>query len=197
MSRLLAPWRLCERIVFVKSRQPKRLDAAGLFNYALRTLSARALTLGELRTRLRARAASAGDVEGVVARLKQCGYLDDRRFAETYARLRRENQGFGKFRVLRDLKGRRVAPALAEKVVAEAYRGADEARLIEQFLKRKLRYTDVRPRLENPRKLASLYRMLLRAGFTSGKILESLRKLSAQPDWVDGLESAAEEEVPD
>lgn len=179
---------------FVKSRTPKALDAAGLFNYALRALRARALTQAELRTRLRARAEHSGDVEDVLARLKQYGYLDDCRFAETYARLRRENQGFGKYRVLRDLKSRRIAPALAEKAVSEAFRETDEPRLIEQYLRRKLRYAGARPTLDDPRKLASLYRMLLRAGFSSAKILESLRKLSAQSDWVDDLEAAAEEE---
>jgi regulatory protein len=178
----------------VKSRKPKALDAAKLFEYAVRALSARALSQSELRARLRARAERSGDVEDVLARVKQYGYLDDRRFAETYARLRRENQGFGKYRVLRDLKSRRIAPALAEKAVSEAYREADEPRLIEQYLKRKLRHTGARPKLDDPRKLASLYRMLLRAGFSSGKILESLRKLSAQSEWVDGLEAAAEEE---
>ena len=181
----------------MRSRKAKPLDAAGLLNYAVRALSARALTQGELRSRLQARAEAAGDVEGVIARLKQYGYLDDRRFAETYSRLRKENEGFGKYRVLRDLKGRRVAPALAEKIVAESYRDADEAALIEQFLKRKLRYSSARPKLDDPRRLASLYRMLLRAGFTSGKILEALRALSAHSRWVDDLESAAEEEVSD
>ena len=164
-----------------------------MLNYAVRALSARALTQGELRSRLQARAEVASDVEGVIARLKQYGYLDDRRFAETYSRLRRENEGFGKYRVLRDLKGRRVAPALAEKIVAESYQDTDEAALIEQFLRRKR----ARLTVGDSRKLASLYRMLLRAGFTSGKILEALRALSARSEWVDDLESAAEEEVSD
>ncbi|HYM10316.1 MAG TPA: regulatory protein RecX [Bryobacterales bacterium] len=180
-----------------RPRKPKLLDAAGLFDYAARALSGRALTQGELRTRLRARAQDASDVEGVIARLKQYGYVDDRRFAENYSRLRRENQGFGKYRVLRDLKQRRVAPALAEKAVAEAYHDTDEARLIEQFLRRKLRYSGAPPKLDDPRKLASLHRMLLRAGFTSGKILEALRKLAAQDQWVEDLEAATEQEAPD
>lgn len=177
----------------MKPRKPKPLDAAGLLEYALRALSVRSLTQSELRTRLKARAEQAGDVEGVLAKLEGYGYLDDRRFAETYTRLRRENQGFGKYRVLRDLKGRRVAPALAEKIVADAFRDVDESVLIEQYLRRKLRYSDRRPTLEDPRKLASLYRMLLRAGFSSGKILGSLRTLSADSEWVDGLEAAAEQ----
>ncbi len=181
----------------MRSRKPKPLDNAGLMDYAVRALSARALTQSELKDRLQRRAARAADVPEVLARLKQAGYLNDRRFAETYSRLRRENQGFGKFRVLRDLRARRVAPPLAEKVVDEAFRDADENALIEQYLRRKLRYSGAPPQLDDPRRLASLYRMLLRAGFSSGKILESLRKLSAESEWADGLEARADEEAPD
>ncbi len=181
----------------MRQRKLKLLDGQALYQYALRALGARSLTQGELRVRLRARAERAAEVDEVLARLKRYGYLDDRRFAETFSRLRRENQGFGKFRVLRDLRARRVAPALADKAVEEAYRDIDETALIEEFLRRKLRYARARPRLDDPRRVASLYRRLLRAGFSSGKILESLRKLAADPGWIDSLESAAQEEVPD
>lgn len=180
----------------MKARKPKPLSGSALFDYAARALAVRALSQGELRARLKARAERAAEVEEVLGRLKRYGYLDDRRFAETYSRLRRENQGFGRFRVLRDLRARRVAPAVAEKAVAEAYRDVDETEMIERFLRRKLRYADSL-RLDDPRRVASLYRALLRAGFTSGKILETLRKLAAEPEWVEGLESAAGEEASD
>jgi len=181
----------------MRPRRPKPLARAPLLDYALRTLSARALSLGELRARLKERAERTEDVEEVLGQLKGYGYLNDRRFAEAFARLRRENQGFGKQRVLRDLRGRRVVPAVAEKAVAEAYGDAGEADLIEQYLRRKLHYSDSRPRLDDPRRIAALYRMLLRAGFSSANILASLRALSAESGWVDSLESAAEQEASD
>lgn len=166
-------------------RKSKPLDAGGLFDYAVRSLGARALTQGELKSRLTARAVRKADVDQVLARLKDHGYLNDRRFAETFSRLRLDNQGLGRYRVLRDLKGRRVAPALADQVVAEAYRGVDEGELIERFLARRIR---TRPKPE------ALYRMLLRAGFSSGKIVEALRKRKFAPEWVEGLESAVEDD---
>lgn len=178
-----------------RQSKPKPLDAKGLLDYALRILTARALTQGEIRTRLTGRAANPADVEPTIARLKEYGYLNDRRFAETYARLRLENQGLGRFRVLRDLKTRRVAPQLAEKVVADAYRQVDEDRLIDEYLRRKFRRQ--KPDSLTPNRLASLYRSLVRAGFTSGRIMKSLRKLSLPDDWVDGLEAAAEEPAGD
>jgi regulatory protein len=171
-----------------RPRQPKPLDAAGLFDYALRTLTGRALTQGELRTRLARRAADPADVEPAIARLKEYGYLNDRRFAETYARLRLENQGFGRFRVLRDLKTRRVAPQLAEKVVTDAYRQVDEGALIQEYLARKLRRQS--PADLTPSRFASLYRSLLRAGFSAAGIRKALERRSVPEEWLEGLESA-------
>src|ERR1700678_356550 len=95
---------------------PKPLDENGLMAFAAQALSARALTISELRDKLKRRAAQPADVDVVLARLKESGYLNDQRFAESYASWRRDNGGFGKTRVLRDLMARRVAPAVAKKV---------------------------------------------------------------------------------
>ena len=61
------------------------------------------------------------DVDAVLAKLKESGYLNDRHFAENYAAARLQNQGLGKMRVLRDLRQRRVAPKLAEQVTEQTY----------------------------------------------------------------------------
>ena len=55
--------------------------------FAARALSTRALTVSELREKLKRRAGEASDVEDVLARLKEAGYLNDQRFAESYAEL--------------------------------------------------------------------------------------------------------------
>ena len=89
----------------MRSRKPKALAAGPLFDYALRALSARALPQSQLRDRLLARAEDRADVPTAIARLKQYGYLDDRRLAERHSRLRRDNEGYDKFRVLRELRG--------------------------------------------------------------------------------------------
>src|SRR2546421_9042868 len=46
------------------------------------------------------------------------------------------NERFGRARVLQDLRGRRVAPGLAEKTVGEVYRDVDESALIEEWVRR-------------------------------------------------------------
>src|SRR5437879_1695001 len=115
----------------------KPLDLDGLMAYAARALSSRAQTIFELREKLKRRAARPEDVNEILARLKERGYLNDQRFADTFANLRRENQGFGKARVMRDLLTRRVAPAVARQAAEAAYEQADETTLIENFLARK------------------------------------------------------------
>ena len=118
-------------------RQPQPLDRDKLLNVALRALGGRAHSSGELREKLRRRAENNEDVDAVLAKLKESGYLNDRQFAESYAAARLQNQGLGKIRVLRDLRQRRVAPKLAEQVTERTYEKTNEADLIEEFLRRK------------------------------------------------------------
>ena len=116
-------------------RKPKLFQETELLNYAVRVLGGRAHSSGELREKLRRRAERAEDVDAVLAKLKELKYLDDRRFAESYAASRLENQGLGKMRVLRDLRQRRIAPQLAEQVAEKTYQETDETKLIEEFCK--------------------------------------------------------------
>ena len=69
----------------MEERKPRCLDREGLWNYALRALGGRAHSTGEMREKLGRRAERAEDVEGVLARLKESKYLDDRQFADAAA----------------------------------------------------------------------------------------------------------------
>ncbi len=102
-------------------RQPQPLDRDKLLNVALRALGGRAHSSGELRDKLRRRAQNNEDVDAVLAKLKDSGYLNDRHFAENYAAARLQNQGLGKMRVLAGL-----APAARG---AQAGRTGDRADL--------------------------------------------------------------------
>ncbi len=159
---------------------PKKLDADALLQYALGALGRRALSSGELRDRLNRRAASPNDIPPVLERLKEYGYLDDNRFAESFANWRRDSQGLGRQRVLRDLRTRRVAPTVAEKAVEHAYAASDETGMIEQFLARKFRGTPLPAYLSEPKNLASAFRKLRYAGFSSSSSIAVLRRYSQQ-----------------
>src|ERR1700683_3986939 len=158
-------------------------------NYALRLLGGRAHSLGELKEKMRLRSERPEGVQRVLARLKEAGYVDDRKFAENYAAARLENQGFGKMRVLRDLRQRRVAPQLTEQVTERTFQATDETELIEAFLKRKFRGKQLGPFLKDPKNLATAYRRLRYAGFSSGASIRVLKRYSQQADELDGLET--------
>jgi regulatory protein len=166
----------------------KPLDIAGLMSYAARTLAARAQTSSELREKLRRRAASREDVDQVLARLKDAGYVNDKRFAESFANWRRENQGLGKARVMRDLMARRVAPALAQQAAETAYRETDEIAMIESFLERKYRGKDLGALLTEEKHLASAYRKLRGAGFSTGNSIRVLKRYAAEAERLAEME---------
>ena len=171
------------------SRKPKLFQETQLLNYAVRTLGGHAQSTGELREKLRRRAQRAEDVDTVLAKLKELGYLDDRRFAESYAASRLENQGLGKMRVLRDLRQRRVAPQLAEQVTEKAYQETNEPDLIEEFLKRKYRGKKLGEFLGEEKNLAAAYRRLRYAGFSAGASIRVLKRYAKQAEELEALET--------
>jgi regulatory protein len=169
-------------------RTPKPLDLEGLMNYAARALSARAYTVSELKTRLKKRAARAEDVDAVLARLKEAGVVNDRRFAGSFAEWRRESQGLGKTRVLRDLMARRVAPAVAKEAVDTAFEGVDEIAMIQAFLERKYRGKDLGALLQDRKHLASAFRKLRGAGFSAGNSIRVLKRYAAEAERLEEME---------
>src|SRR5271156_2344126 len=171
-------------------RPAQLLDRDKLLNVALRALGGRGRSTGELREKLRRRAQTNEDVDAVLAKLKEAGYLNDRRFAENYASARLENQGLGKMRVLRDLRQRRVAPQLAEQVTEKTYQQTDEAKLIEEFLRRKFRGKQLGVYLSNEKNLAGAFRRLRYAGFSAGQSIRVLKRFANQPEALDALGDA-------
>ena len=164
-------------------------------NRALVLLSGRALSVSELKEKLRRRAAQPSDIDDVILKLKDAGYLNDGRLAETFAAARIENQAFGRMRVLRDLRGRRVAPAVAEKAVADAFREVDEIALIERFLARKYRGKDLGALLKQERELASAYRKLRGAGFGMSNAIKVLKRYAAQAELLEDAPEDSEDGV--
>jgi regulatory protein len=172
----------------MNERVPKRLDADALWLYALKILGGRAHSTGEIRQKLRLRAERAEDVDAAIARLKELGYLDDRKFAEGFARARLTGEKFGRGRVIQDLRSRRVAPILAETTVGKVYEDADESAMIEDWVRRKYRLAPRESLFKEDKDLASAYRRLLRAGFRTGDIIRVLKRFAKNPELLDSFE---------
>ena len=168
-------------------RTAKLLATEALYEYAIRALAKRSLTEAELRKRLARRAARALSVDEVLGRLSRAGYLDDGRLAESYARFRRDYEGFGPSRILRDLQRRGVESDTALQAVSETFDQSSEDELIRAHLKRKLGADYEQRPIDSPKKLQSLFRGLIRAGFSSDKIVKALEVITPESEWLEPL----------
>ena len=128
-------------------------------------------------------------IRAVVARLKEYGYLDDAAFAETYARLRQENEKFGSRRVRQDLKLKGVKGDLVEETVDSRYGATDEEALARQHLERKR----IR-KPENEKETARVMRRLVAAGFSTSVIYKILRNWDVPDEALSALDSLDEGE---
>jgi regulatory protein len=167
-------------------RTPRKHDNEdGLYAAALRALTRRAYSVHEMRKWLEQRAESRGLADAVLVRLKERGYVDDARYAKQYARQRVTGRRLGRYRVARDLRARGVPDKHSEAALDEVFAETDQAALLRKRLERKLRSLRSQagdaPQLD-PRKIASLYASLLRAGFPADMIRRELRAVSKQAD---------------
>jgi regulatory protein len=170
----------------------RRLNAEALWSYALKVLGGRAYSTGDLREKLRRRAERPGDVENLLARLKDLGYLDDRRYAENFAAARLGNDKLGRGRVMQDLRQRRVAPTLAERTVRQVYQDVNDEALIEEWIRRKYRMAQREGLFQEDKDLAAAYRRLLHAGFRTGEIVRVLKRFAKNPELLDSFEPPEE-----
>jgi len=155
--------------------RPRQLDSeAALYDAAIKILTRRAHSIHEMTQALGRRSENAALVKNVMARLKTAGLIDDARYASQFARQRTEGRKQGRFRIARDLRARGVADRHIEAALAETVQPSDEARLIRQRIERAL--GSFRGAMHEKR-LASLYRSLLRAGFPAEVIRRELQSI--------------------
>ena len=166
----------------------KKLDGEKLWAYALKSVGQRAQTSSEMRAKLKAKAVNAEDIEPTLAKLREYGFLDDRKFAEIFVQNRLENQGFGSGRTRRDLQARRVAPALADQVVQKVYAEQNEIALIEAYIRRKYRMANRTELFQDEKAMASAFRRLRLAGFSAAKVIVVLKRFARNPELLDGFE---------
>jgi len=135
-------------------------------------LARRPYSIGEMRQALEKTCPQTGLVSEAVARLRELGYLDDRKFAEQYAYSLAHNRAFGPHRLRRELKAKRVNYREIEPAVQRVYQETPAQALLEQALAKKLR--TLRLPLTRAR-FHSLCQSLLRLGFNAGDIIKAVR----------------------
>jgi len=155
---------------------PRKLSTeTDLYTAAINSLARRAYSVYEMRAYLERRAEDKDSVKSVLDRLKELNYLDDARYARQFVRLRSELRRQGAFRIARDLRARGVPDRHIEAALAERSPDSSEVALVRARLERRLK--SLRGPLDE-RRVASLYRSLLRAGFSADTIRRELSALA-------------------
>jgi regulatory protein len=170
------------------ARPRKLCDENSLYEYAIGALGRRMRSVAELKRLMRRRVEpgelGAALVELVIAKLKEQRYLNDAQYASTYTSLRKENDKFGRRRVITELKSRGVHSEVIDKAVAGIYDGVNEETQARAYLRRK--------RLQEPtdqKQAARIFRTLVRAGFGTRTIISILKKWDVDDEVLTALET--------
>ena len=172
--------------------QPKKVSSEDdLYAVAVRALMRRAHSIHEMKEYLGRRTSDADLVGTIIARLRQSKYLDDARYAAEFTRQHAQSRRQGRFRIARELRGRGVPDHHIEAALDSVFAETDESTLVRARLKRRLAH--LRGPLDE-RKLASLYRSLLGAGFSTDVIRKELHGVT-RGDLPDLAEASAAEDA--
>jgi len=160
-----------------------------LYEYAVGALARRMRTVAELKRLFRARIEDAESeygqtlIELVIRRLKDRGYLNDSQYAAYFSSLRRDNQKFGRQRIVTDLKIKGVHGDLIDKALDAAFEGVSEEKQARDFLRKKRL---VKPK--DQKQTARIFRQLTRGGFGTRTIFTILKKWDVDEETLSALE---------
>ena len=168
----------------------RKLDTENeLYEYAVGALGRRMRSIAELKRLLRQRVDVETEfgqtlVDLVIRRLKDQGYLNDAKYAAAYSAFRRDNEKFGRRRIITELKTKGVHSEIIDKTMESAFSEVDEEKQAREYLRRK--------RLAKPKdrkQAARIFRQLMRAGFGSKTIFAILKKWDVEEEMLSALET--------
>jgi len=180
-------------LLYMPFPRPRKTDSEDvLYEYAVGALGRRMRSVAELKRLLRPRVEAETKygktlVELVIRRLKDQGYLNDARYAAAYSSFRRDNEKFGRRRVVTDLKAKGVHGEVIDKAVDSVYDEVNEEKQARDYLRRK--------RLQKPtnqKEAARVFRQLMRGGFGAKTIFAILRKWDVDDETLQAFEEELE-----
>ena len=151
------------------------------FERAVKLLAAKPRSVAELRERLlHAKNTNEEVVETVIARLREYGYLNDERFAFSYASYKVKQKPVGRRRLERDLKFKKIDSGVANEALEMVFTETPEEQLIDQAIAKRLR---IRGKPKNRAETKSLFDHLLRQGFEFELVSDKVRAIATDyPD---------------
>lgn len=174
------------------ARPRKFFTETELYEYAVGALGRRMRSVAELKRLLRQRVEADTEVgqtlvELIVRKLKDQGYLNDAKYAAAYSSYRKNNEKFGRRRVITELKIKGVHGEVIDKAVDAAYEEINDEKQAREYLQKK--------RLKKPsnqKETARIFRQLVRAGFASKTIFTILKKWDVDEETLSALDSELE-----
>lgn len=148
---------------------------ARAFQRAVKLLAAKPRSIAELRERLAERCPSKTVIETVIARLREYGYLDDERYALSYAASKVRQQPIGRRRLELSLAKRKVDRSVADEALNQVFAETPEEDLLDRALAKRIR---LRGRPKTREEAKKLFDHLLRQGFPFELVSEKVRAAS-------------------
>ena len=148
---------------------------ARTFQRAGKLLAAKARSVAELRERLLERCSNKAVVETVIARLREYGYLDDERYAVSYASSKVRQSPVGRRRLEQSLAMKKVERSVADEALDQVFAETPEEELIDRAIEKRVR---LRGRPKTRAEAKSLFDHLLRQGFPFELVSEKVRAAS-------------------
>jgi regulatory protein len=176
----------------IKTRRTKRYNAAEapetitpldpekarrrVFERAGKLLAAKQRSVAELRERLlEGRDATPAMVEEAIQRLREYGYLDDAKFAQSYAANRVQQRPIGRQRLQRDLWLKKIDKQTADAALDQVFAVTSEAEMIDRAIEKRIR---LRGKPKDRADAKKLFDHLLRQGFAFELVSEKVRALA-------------------
>ena len=172
------------RRISAKEEQDAPLDPAKarerVLQRAAKLLAAKQRSVEELREKLSTtRGATKAMVDEAIERLREYGYLDDAKFAQSYASLRLRERPIGRRRLERDLWLKKVDKKTAGDALDEVFESTPEQELIDRAIAKRMR---LRGKPKTREEAKKLFDHLLRQGFEFDLVSEKVRALAKSED---------------
>ncbi|MBM7867191.1 hypothetical protein GTO89_11900 [Heliobacterium gestii] len=170
-----------------RQKEKEAITPEEAWSKALLWLSRRSLSRREVETRLKRLGLAEENTEEILERLREIGYLDDSRFARSFARYRVETSSAGSQRLMRDLAVRGIEEVEAKAVIEEFLPEAEEEARARRLAEKKLaewarsgRYADGEEPARSRDVAARLGRHLQQKGFPLSMIYRLIDSLEGE-----------------
>jgi len=145
-------------------------------NRAVKLLTAKQRSVAELRERLLEKAWTNFEiVDRVIEKLKEYGYLDDRKYASDLALSKLRQRPQGKRKLQQSMSQKKLDREIRDEAIVAAFEKIPEADLIDRAIEKRLR---LKGKPETREETKKFYDHLLRQGFDFDLIREKMSAVS-------------------